>query len=156
MKLPSNPYGLDSKAIFERVGLDMSDLSDPDARYPDSKLLELWTLAIEEAADPTVWPSACTISAPSALHALGFAWLASTSLHEAQRHRLARYFRLITTGETLNLSELPMPTAFHRHSAGLRARPGRSLRRHAGDPHQYVQGQAPVRTCHDARVIRNQ
>ncbi len=99
-------YGLDSKAIFERVGLDMSDLSDPDARYPDSKLLELWTLAIAEAADPAFGLRLARYWHPSALHALGFAWLASTSLHEALT-RLVRYFRLITTGETLKLTELP-------------------------------------------------
>lgn len=98
-------YGLDSRAIFERVGLDVSEMSDPDARYPDSKLLKLWDVAIEEAKDPCFGLRMARYWHPSALHGLGFAWLASATLKEAME-RLVRYFRLVMTGETLALTEL--------------------------------------------------
>lgn len=98
-------YGLDSEALFRSAGLDPAGLSDPEARYPEADSTRLLELALAASGDPCFGLRIAQFWHPGALHALGFAWLASASLREALE-RLVRYFRMLIVGERLELEAL--------------------------------------------------
>lgn len=97
-------YGCDNVALFKKVGLDPDKMRDPNARYPESALMRLWELALEETKDPCMGLAVARNWHPSTLHALGFAWLASTNLKDAFE-RLVRYSRILTDIDQAILEE---------------------------------------------------
>lgn len=97
-------YGLDSDAIYQAEGLSKDDFNNPDKRISHTTVEALWTKAEELITDPCYGLSAAKIWRPSDLGALGYAWLASSSLRTAL-NRLSRYLRIATDLLVLNLSE---------------------------------------------------
>jgi AraC-like DNA-binding protein len=97
-------YGVDPDAMFRRAGLDPRRLYEPNARYRDSKLYDLWQLSLAATRDPTLGLKVASFWHPSMAHALGYAWLASATLKDALE-RTVRYFRLMTDKEQLSLEE---------------------------------------------------
>lgn len=97
-------YGLEPRTLFERAGLDPAKLYDPNARYRDAKLYDLWQLALEATGDPSLGLKVASHWHPSTAHALGYAWLASATLKDALE-RTVRYFRIMTDKERLTLEE---------------------------------------------------
>lgn len=97
-------YGLDPAALFREAGLDPDKIGDPDARYSEEASTRLLELTMAAADDPCFGLRVARYWHPSALHALGFAWMASASLEEAL-HRLVRYFRILIVGERLVLEK---------------------------------------------------
>jgi AraC-like DNA-binding protein len=97
-------YGHDPEPVFEAIGLDPAFMRDPDARYPFLKIEELWNRADELIEDPCFGLRAAEFWHPSQFGALGYAWLASTSLRTALR-RLVRFLRIVTEGGELVLEE---------------------------------------------------
>ena len=97
-------HGYDPAPLFVRAGLDPAKLRDANARYRDSHMYRLWQIALEVTADPYLGLKVAECWHPSAAHALGYAWLASATLHDAFE-RVVRYFRLITDKERLILEE---------------------------------------------------
>jgi AraC-like DNA-binding protein len=97
-------YGVDSRGLFEQAGLDPDKIRDPDARYSEPASERLWQLAAEATRDPCFGLKLAQYWHPSSLHALGFAWMASTSLREALE-RLTRYSRMVVVGERLVLEK---------------------------------------------------
>lgn len=87
--------GLDADALFHQAGLDPARLKDPNARFPAEKLHRMWVAARELTHDPALGVAIGLRWNPTTFHALGYAWLASSTLAEAF-HRLARYGRLIS------------------------------------------------------------
>ncbi len=87
------PYGCDADALFHRAGLDKTAAMVPGARYPLSAANELWRLAVEETGDPCIGLYVGRSVRPSALHALGFSWLASSTLLDGLQ-RMVRYARI--------------------------------------------------------------
>jgi len=97
--------GVDSEALFTRLGLDPEHLMDANARYPYAKVRELWEQAILLSKDPCLGLRMAKYWHPSDFHALGYAWLASPTLKEALL-RASRYFRIVSTDpEELRLEE---------------------------------------------------
>ncbi|MGI9309131.1 MAG: AraC family transcriptional regulator [Gammaproteobacteria bacterium] len=89
-------YNQDPVAVFKKAGLDPKLLDIPDARYPFRQMRKLWATALEVTGDECFGLVTGTVIRPTSFHALGFAWLASQTLHEALQ-RLCRYCRLIST-----------------------------------------------------------
>ncbi len=97
-------YGLDSDVIYQAVGLSKDDFKNPEKRIGHATVAALWNKAEELIADPCYGLSAAKIWRPSDLGALGYAWLASSSLRTSL-NRLSRYARIATDLLELNLSE---------------------------------------------------
>jgi AraC-like DNA-binding protein len=87
------PYGCDTDALFHRAGLDKTAVMVPGARYPLRAANELWRLAVEETGDPCIGLYVGRSVRPTALHALGFSWLASSTLLDGLQ-RMVRYARI--------------------------------------------------------------
>jgi len=88
--------GHDAHAIFVQAGLDPSALTRPGERFRFDAIKRLWALALETTRDPCLGIKVGQLWHPSGAHALGFAWLASDTLHEAFT-RLVRYYRIVST-----------------------------------------------------------
>lgn len=97
-------HGLNCRDLFEKAGLNPAKLRNPDARYPDKRIMQLWEYAIEEIKDPCLGLDLASHFHATTLHALGFAWLASQTLKDAFA-RLIRYSRIITDVEKFSFEE---------------------------------------------------
>jgi len=94
----------DPAPLFAAADIDMQDALVPGARIPTTRMQTLWGLAVEATGDPCLGLVAARHFQPAALHGLGFAWLASDTLHDALR-RLIRYSRFINTAIDIRLVE---------------------------------------------------
>jgi AraC-like DNA-binding protein len=97
--------GCDAAALFARAGLDFAALGDPEARYPDRAIAELWRLSVEATGDPCFGVEVARHTSPTTFHALGFSLAASSTLREAFE-RIVRYYRLVSDGLTIRVEEL--------------------------------------------------
>jgi len=97
-------YQLDSESLFRDAGLDPSKIYDPNYRYPDAGMFKLWHLAVQQTNDECLGLKVAQHIQATTLHALGFAWLSSSTLKDALE-RLVRYYRLVTDVEKLSLVE---------------------------------------------------
>lgn len=104
-------YGYNSKDVFIKAGLDPAKLSDPDARYRDEHVLNVWQFILKEIHDPCIGLKAAEFFHPTTLHALGFAWLSSESL-EAAFLRVVRYAKILSDQETFSFTETESDYAF--------------------------------------------
>lgn len=96
--------GLEARAIFLEAGLNPDAVRDPHARYAVTQVIRLWELAIEATGDPGLGLKLAQHWHPSALQALGFAWMASRSLRDAF-NRLARYWHVVVHLDLLTAVE---------------------------------------------------
>jgi len=97
-------YGLDPDALFRKAGLDPDLLFDPGARLPFQTLDQLFCQAAKLSGDPLFGLRAGEYFRPTHLGALGFAWLASSSLRSAFQ-RMNRYARMINDKLTVTVTE---------------------------------------------------
>jgi AraC-like DNA-binding protein len=98
-------YGKDPDPLFRELCIDPHLMRDPNARYPYKKIVALWTRTAELIDDPCLGLKAVQFWHPSYLYALGYAWLASTTLRTALE-RLARYKRVVTQVLDFRLEQL--------------------------------------------------
>lgn len=96
--------GQDSNRIFREVGLDPGKLANPDARFPYEGMTRLWKRAAQVTHDPYFGIHVVHYWHPTSLHALGYSWMASDSLHDALR-RMTRYMRIVSTVANATLQE---------------------------------------------------
>ena len=87
-------YGHDPAAVFDRVGLTHEMFLKQGARIQHQTLNRLWDEATALVKDPCLGLRGAEFWHPSHFHALGYAWLASSTLREALT-RLNRYFQMI-------------------------------------------------------------
>lgn len=104
-------YGCDSASLFRQAGMDPAKLRDPNARYPYPAITRLWKLASKETGDPCFGLTAAKFWHPTSLHALGYSWMASASLHDALE-RVVRYIRLVASIAQARLVEAPQEIQF--------------------------------------------
>jgi AraC-like DNA-binding protein len=97
-------YHCDSRALFERAGLDPQRMRDPNARYAVFGMTRLWNLAVRETRDPAFGLAVAKYWHPTTFHALGYAWMASETLEDAFE-RTARYIRIVTNAAHASLVE---------------------------------------------------
>jgi len=95
--------GVEPAPVFREAGLDPRRWNETDARFDDESLDLAWLRAVDLTGDPCLGLHAARFINPGSLHALGFAWLVSDSLHDALA-RLVRYFDMISNGVGLELS----------------------------------------------------
>jgi len=107
-------YGCDADAMFVKAGLDPHKLHEPGSRYAARASARLWELFRDETQDPGLGLKVATFWHPASIHALGFAWLASSSLQEALE-RIVRYYRVVTDIERVTLEHLPHVTKLYLH-----------------------------------------
>ena len=82
--------GIDGVALAGKAGVTTDQLADPDHRVPIAASTRLWALAVEATGDPALGLDVSRHVLPTTFHALGQAFLASATLHDALE-RIARY-----------------------------------------------------------------
>ena len=102
-------YGLDPAAIFGEAHIEPEIIMQPGCRISYQSYDRLWELTVEKIDDPCLGIRAAEYWHPSHLNALGYAWLASSTLHEAL-NRLARYIHIVT--ETIEIEMDQQPQQF--------------------------------------------
>ncbi len=97
-------YGIDPEPLFREEGIEPGALFDAGARVPTDRYQHLAVRAAALSGDPYFGLRGAEYFRPAHLGALGFAWLASSSLRTAIE-RLSRYARVIQEKLTSDLSE---------------------------------------------------
>jgi AraC-like DNA-binding protein len=95
-------YGCDPEPLMRQAGLDPDKISVPGWRFPLPSMVRLWELAREEVGDPGLGLRVGEQIRPAHLHALGLAWMASSSVRDALQ-RLIRYQKIISTVADIEL-----------------------------------------------------
>ena len=97
-------YGLDYEPIVEEAGFDRKKNYLSNERLPVRKIKKLWDLSVKYTQDPCFGLTYAHYIQPSALHGLGFSWLASHTLKDGLV-RLVRFQKILGTELTLKLRE---------------------------------------------------
>lgn len=97
-------YGQDPGPLFQRSGIDLDQLRNPNSRLPVAACNAVWLRASSRISDPCFGLKAAEHWHPSMFGALGYAWLASTSLRTALG-RLERYTELVLEGSSVEVHE---------------------------------------------------
>ena len=97
-------YGINPKPLFEEEGIDPEAMFDQGARISIKQFQRLDLKAAELSGDTFFGLKGAQYFRPAHLGALGFAWLASSSLRTAFQ-RLSRYSRVIQENLTIELEE---------------------------------------------------
>ncbi len=94
--------GHNPRPLFKQCGLDPNKLGDGAARYDTLSMAKLWALAAEHTGDEDIGIAAGKCWSCTTFHALGFAWLASSSLLDGLQ-RLERYSQLVNNSLIVKL-----------------------------------------------------
>lgn len=97
-------HGQEPDPLFRKAGIDPAWLKNPKARLPVAACNIAWLRASSRITDPCFGVKAGEHWHPSMFGALGYAWLASTSLREALG-RLARYTDLVLERGAVEVSD---------------------------------------------------
>ncbi|MBT8060183.1 MAG: AraC family transcriptional regulator [Gammaproteobacteria bacterium] len=97
-------YGIDPEPLFREEGVDPEILFDAGARIPIERYQRLDLKAAELSGDPFFGLKGADYFRPAHLGALGFAWLASSTLRTAFQ-RISRYARVIQEKLDIGLEE---------------------------------------------------
>lgn len=93
-------YGIDPVDLFQAARIDPQKLQCTDCRISYRSINKLWEIKTRLIKDPCMGLHMADHWHPSYLHALGYSWLASSTLKEAL-DRLVRYIHIVT--ETIEL-----------------------------------------------------
>ena len=96
--------GIDPAPLFKEEGLDPGSLDNPLVRYPVKEATRVWTRASEMLGDPAFGLTIANVWQPSDFHALGCAFMASTTLRDAL-NRLVRYNPVVYDVISYSLAE---------------------------------------------------
>ena len=105
-------YGIDPAPLLSKLQIDARLIEDPNARFNYTKIDQLWLEAVMLAGDPGFGLRAARYWHPSQMGALGYAWLASSSLHTAL-DRFARYMAILTEGALLSIDVMKSELSVH-------------------------------------------
>ena len=97
-------YGHDAGDVFARVGLTYDMLSRQGARIPHKTVDHLWGEATALIKDSCLGLRGAEFWHPSHFNALGYAWLASSTLREALS-RLERYIHMLSQDVSVHLDD---------------------------------------------------
>ena len=89
-------YQVNSAAVFTAAGLDSEPYRDADARVPVAKNARIWAECVRLSGNPCIGFEVGQAITAANLHAVGYAWLASSTLEEALE-RLARHQSMVST-----------------------------------------------------------
>ena len=100
-------YNQNPEPIFLEAGIDPKRLKDPEVRIRFSSVNKIWVRLAEISDDPCFGLQTIKFWHPSYMHALGYAWLASSTLREAL-NRWVRYSRIVSEAGGFLLEEDPV------------------------------------------------
>lgn len=95
-------YGHDPVPLFGKEDISQTDLADPEVRIPHRTADRLWRHASEILGDPCFGLQAGKVWHPSHAHALGYLWLASSSLKDGIE-RMVRYSHVLSERNDIRL-----------------------------------------------------
>lgn len=98
--------GVDCRAIFAELALDYTALDDPEARFAQDAMTQLWQTAVERSGNPAIGLNMAQVIRPSAFNLVGYALMSSRNLLEGFQ-RMVRYQRIIAEGSDLSLKVQP-------------------------------------------------
>ena len=113
-----NAYGIDGRALLQRVGIDPTQTAQPEARCSLAQLNRLWRLALNVTDDPALGLTVASFVRPTSWHALGFAIWASNTVRDGFA-RLCDNFRMFADYGTLHINTLDdsVEISLHRDPA---------------------------------------
>ena len=97
-------YGIEPAPLFKDAGIDPRSIKDLSARINQASLDKLWVNISEHIDDPCWGLKLGGLWHPSYMHALGYAWLASSTLRSAL-NRLVRFIHIVNQKASITLSE---------------------------------------------------
>ena len=97
-------YGIEPGPVFEDAGIDPKLIKDMSARVSQGSLDKLWVNISEQIADPCWGLNLGRLWHPSYMHALGYAWLASSTLRSAL-NRLVRFIHIVNQNALITFTE---------------------------------------------------
>jgi AraC-like DNA-binding protein len=99
-------YGHDAESVFLNEGIDREMISKPGIRISHAKVEGLWNKIAGRIEDPCFGLHGSKFWHPSHFNALGYAWLASSSLREALV-RASRYAHIVGEDRETRLEDIP-------------------------------------------------
>ena len=90
--------------VFRDAGLDPELMNKPRERYKAERRIAAWVKASELIDDPCFGLKVAECWSPTDLHALGYTFLASTTLRTALQ-RLSRYVQVVNDAVGYDLGE---------------------------------------------------
>ena len=87
-------YGIDPLPLYRKVRIDPAQMSNMSSRTNKNTVYALWNGVAEQVKDPCFGLKVGQFWHPSYMHALGYAWISSSTLRSAL-DRLARYIHII-------------------------------------------------------------
>ncbi len=98
--------GINPKPLYIKAGIKPELLLNPDARISISHVDALWEQAAGVIEDPCFAVDMAEFWHPSQMGALGYAWLASSTLRRAFK-RSVRYIHVVTEDLNLEVADTP-------------------------------------------------
>jgi AraC-like DNA-binding protein len=96
-------YNFDARPLITDLGIDLSRIEVPGARYPITMMQGLTNALLDKTGDSTIGLAIGHYVRPTTFNALGYAWLASGSLLGAFK-RLARYDLIVSTASSVTIA----------------------------------------------------
>jgi AraC-like DNA-binding protein len=97
-------YQFDLRPVLSDLGMDLEKVSVSGARYPDAIFDGVWDALQRKTGDDCVGLTIGQYIRPTTFHALGYAWLASSTLAGAFR-RLERYDKIVSTVDNIEVHD---------------------------------------------------
>jgi len=104
--------GIPHEQVFRQLGMDAGRLEKGGNRYSHEQLVNLWRTAIHKTGDPNFGLKVAMQIRPATFHVVGYAMSCSATIGEAL-HRFARYSKLISSTNTMTLTETPDQLCLH-------------------------------------------
>jgi len=96
---------LDANRLFKNAGLDPEKIYDSNARFPVYATNRLLQIGIHETGDECIVYRVVDFIEPQMLHAMGYSWMASSTLKEALT-RFVRYHKMMSTNIDVKLEQV--------------------------------------------------
>jgi len=97
-------YDIDPIPLFQQAHIDPRLMRDMSARISQTAMTKLWVSVADKVDDPCFGLRSGKLWHPSYMHALGYAWMTSSTLRTALE-RLARYANVVNQSLEILLSE---------------------------------------------------
>ncbi|MES2091698.1 MAG: AraC family transcriptional regulator, partial [Pseudomonadota bacterium] len=98
--------GVNAEALMRQVGMDLSAITDPMARYPAHLGLSFWQLALQTTQEELLGLDVAFQFVPLNFNALGYALMASENLADMYV-RLGRYVHVVTDAGAITFTPEP-------------------------------------------------
>jgi AraC-like DNA-binding protein len=96
--------GLDIHALFEEARLELTSLSDADARFPTEGISLLWQLAVTRSDNPAIGLANSSVVKPGSFDVVVYAMMSSANLH-GTLERAVRYVDILSDAATLTIAD---------------------------------------------------